>query len=208
MRSSWGARGFGVLVLVSALASQLPHGTVVAQPAAESQLAKDAMLEQWRQGTVEYTLGHYEAAVKHYEAAYRLYEEPALLYNLAQAYRKIGALEPSLTTYRSYLLRSPPDAPDRDLARERVHEIELMLAARKAAGLTSPTLAAPPPTPASLSLLSPTTSASPTDGASSHHWWAWALVGAFVAGGVATVLILDNRTQSPVAGTVGTATIP
>ena len=203
MRSSWRTGG-SALLLSLLLSTSVGAQTTPAPPASQN-----AMIEQWRLGTVEYTLGHYETAVQCYERAYRLHEEPALLYNLAQAYRKLGALEQSLTTYRSYLLRAPPDAPNRALAHQRAQELETLLAARKEAGLPAPEpLALTPSRPAAPAPGLVAAPAAASSSSSDHHWWVWALVGALVAGGVTTVLVLDNRAQSPIGGTVGTATIP
>lgn len=46
--------------------------------------------EHYRRGTNAFNLGHYLEAVKEYEAAYQLKEDPALLFNIAQAYRLAG----------------------------------------------------------------------------------------------------------------------
>jgi tetratricopeptide (TPR) repeat protein len=199
--------------------------------AARAQEHKEEMLEQWRQGTVEYTLGHYDLAVAHYEQGYRLFEEPALLYNLAQAYRKTGAPEQALTAYHSYLLRSPPTAPNRELARKRIAELEAAVAARKAAagaaaagagpagtGLEAPravattTLAEPPSAveapPAAVDLRAAAPEEAPAVGAPHRRWWLWGLAAVIVAGGVTAILVATNRTPDTVQGSAGSATIP
>jgi tetratricopeptide (TPR) repeat protein len=206
--------------------------TVLDGPA-RAQEHKDEMLEQWRQGSVEYTLGHYDAAVAHYEQGYRLFEEPALLYNLAQAYRKTGAIEQAVMAYHSYLLRSPPNAPNRELARKRIAELEVAVAARKAAagaaaagagpaatGLGAPravpttTLAvAEPPSAveaplAAVDLRAPAPEEAPVAGAAHRRWWLWGLAAVVVAGGVTAILLATNRTPDTVQGSAGSATIP
>jgi tetratricopeptide (TPR) repeat protein len=200
--------------------------------AQEHEEQKDEMLEQWRQGTVEYTLGHYDLAVAHYEQGYRLFEEPALLYNLAQAYRKTGALEQALTAYHSYLLRSPPNAPNRELARKRIAELEAAVAAREAAagaaaagagpaatGLGAPravatatlAVAAPPSgvvAPAAVDLRAAAPEEAPAAGGTRRRWWLWGLGAIVVAGGVTAILLATNHTPDTVQGSAGSATIP
>jgi tetratricopeptide (TPR) repeat protein len=75
--------------------------------------------------------GRYDEAIALYERAYALVPHPELLYNLAQAHRLKGDLDPALAHYRRYLAIDPKGRVSAD-ARRRVTEIEKAIADRKA----------------------------------------------------------------------------
>jgi tetratricopeptide (TPR) repeat protein len=56
-----------------------------------------------KRGTVALNTGHYEEAVKAFEEAYALNQDPALLFNLAQAYRLAGQPGKALDACSSFL---------------------------------------------------------------------------------------------------------
>lgn len=82
-----------------------------------------AARDHYRKGTRAYDLGHYDEAVKEYEAAYRAKDDPALLFNIAQAYRLSGDLPNAIRTYRSFL-RRVPEAPNRAEVDKRIIELQ------------------------------------------------------------------------------------
>jgi hypothetical protein len=165
---------------------------------------KDAGVAEWKQGSVEYALGHFPAAAAHYEEAYRRLQDPALLFNLGQARRLAGQREGALAAYRSYLRAAGPSAPDRDLAQKRIAELESALGAPGAVPL------APPPSDAASSLLdAPGTGAAraPAD-EKQARWWLWGAAGALVVGaGVAAMLVLANRSPDVIGGRDGAVVI-
>lgn len=106
--------------------------------------------EHFRKGSKAFDLGHYREAVKEYEAAYQLKEDPALLFNIAQAYRLDGDNENALRIYKSFLNRVP-DAPNRldverrmDEARAAIERNERLKPQPAEPAPPSPTIAPPP----------------------------------------------------------------
>jgi len=80
--------------------------------------------EHYRRGTNAFNLGHYLEAVKEYEAAYQSKEDPALLFNIAQAYRLAGDYDNAIKFYRSFL-RRVPKAKNRHEVDARIQEMTL-----------------------------------------------------------------------------------
>ncbi|MFT3696257.1 MAG: tetratricopeptide repeat protein [Kofleriaceae bacterium] len=60
-----------------------------------------------RQGIALYKLGKYEEAIVEFEDAYKAFQSDALLYNLAQAHRKLEHCDKALTYYHQYLAGEP-----------------------------------------------------------------------------------------------------
>jgi tetratricopeptide (TPR) repeat protein len=63
-----------------------------------------------RRGVALYNLGKYEDAIVEFEAAYQEFESDALLFNLAQAHRKLEHCERALTYYHQFLAGNPAPA--------------------------------------------------------------------------------------------------
>src|SRR5437868_3474385 len=70
-----------------------------------------------------YDDGRYEDAAREIETAYRLKPLPALQYNLAQCYERLGRLGEAIAAYRKYLDGSP-HAEDHDLIARRAANLE------------------------------------------------------------------------------------
>lgn len=82
--------------------------------------------DHFRKGSKAFDLGHYQEAVKEYEAAYSLREDPALLFNIAQAYRLDGDNQNAIRVYKSFLHRMP-DAPNRAEVERRIAELHRII---------------------------------------------------------------------------------
>jgi PEGA domain len=117
-------------------------------------------------GAQAYAATHYEDAVHSFEAAYKKAPRPAILFSLAQAYRRLHvvdqkpeSLQAALANFRRYL-QEVQEGGRRADATEAVGELEV-LAARL------PTIAAPPSTEAPVQSLPRTrlTVSTPTPGA-------------------------------------------
>ena len=122
--------------------------------------AEEAKLEQARQhvakAKVHYGLGEYEQAAEEYIIVYRIKPVPAILYNVAQAYRQASKYDKARQFYKSYL-RESPNAKNRAEVENQIKELDELLAKEKRArerppvGLTqAPQL--PPPQGAPLPL--------------------------------------------------------
>src|SRR5256885_14312751 len=93
-----GTRRYVVLMLLLVAAG--------AARANETRGAKD----HYEKGTALYDLGQYREAAKEYEEAFKLKPVPALLFNIAQAYRLAGDETAALRAYRGDLRREPQAA--------------------------------------------------------------------------------------------------
>ncbi len=114
---------FGSLLIVVAL---LCGGTVRAQEGA----SKDASLDEARvhvaKAKVHYDLGEYEQAAEEYILVYRFKALPAVLFNIAQAYRQAGKYEKAKQFYKSYL-RESPDAKNKAMIEQAVRDMDELL---------------------------------------------------------------------------------
>lgn len=182
-------------------------GLCALQPAARADSARETARSEWERGTIEYTLGHFEAAAQLYEDAYRLLQDPALLFDVGQARRRAGAAEAALTAYKSFLKRSRPDATVRDVAERRIQELEASLAARTApAGRLPVNL-----TPSRLEASTSPVLLSPPPAEEEHRrspWWLWGAAGAvLVSAGIAAIVVLASPRQEVIPGKDGTVVI-
>ncbi len=121
--------------------------TLVAPVARAEDVA--AAREHYKKGTTYYDLGKYADAAKEFEAAYEAKNDPAILFNLAQAYRLSGQTDQALHFYRTYL-RYVPKPPNRAEIEEQIKALEAKQAQKQPATTPPPADATaplpPPPT--------------------------------------------------------------
>lgn len=79
---------------------------------------------------VAYTLGEFDRAIVSWKEAYRLKPLPAILFNLAQAYRMAGDYKESRFQYENYL-RELPNAPNRLEVERRIEQLAPLIAAER-----------------------------------------------------------------------------
>jgi tetratricopeptide (TPR) repeat protein len=91
--------------------------------------------EHFEKGKAYMDLGKYGEAAAEYEAAYAAKPDPALLLNLAQAYRQAGNADKALRFYRKYL-EKVPKTPYRDDIEEKIAALEKQ--AKNGEGTTAP----------------------------------------------------------------------
>ncbi len=144
----------------------------------------------YREATSRYDVGEYGKALELFKSAYLAYQDPALLVNMAQCQRQLGAKEEAVRTYKSYL-RNVSDAPNRDevgriiaslesdLQREREAKAK-SAAERAAAEKAAAQMQAQKAAEAASSAPSSTVERKPAY----RKWWVWTLVGGAVAAGV------------------------
>src|SRR5207253_10403699 len=77
-----------------------------------------------------YDLGEFKEAADEYIIVYRLRPIPALLFNIAQAYRQGGLYDKARQFYRSYL-RESPEAKNRATIEQSIREMDELLAREK-----------------------------------------------------------------------------
>jgi tetratricopeptide (TPR) repeat protein len=141
--------------------------------------------EHVAQGHRLYLLGRYQDAIAEYRRAYELRADPQFLFQIAEAYRQLGATEQALFYYERYLAGAAA-GPDRAVAEQRVAEIESLRAAP------------PPPSPAAGLVAAP----GAAQGTTGKHpapvwrrWWLWTAIGVALAAG-ATAAALAGRSEA------------
>jgi len=100
-----------------------PSPALAQEPSAETQAEAKAHLQQ---GAKAYSKRRYKDAVDHFLNANRLVPSPALSFNIAKAYEKLGDWASTLNFYRDYLRRAP-SAPDREEIEKLIAKYEGML---------------------------------------------------------------------------------
>jgi tetratricopeptide (TPR) repeat protein len=124
-----------------------------------------------------YRLGRYEEAVDAFRRAYEVKADARLLYDIAECYREMGAVDQALFYYDRYLA-GWPDAFDRKEVEEKVAELE-----SKRSGAPSPrTTVARRRHPVMIVEPAPAKPRPPTR--PWQRWWFWTIIGAGVAGGI------------------------
>jgi hypothetical protein len=113
-------------------ASLLLGGTARAQEGASKEAALEDARAHVGKAKVHYDLGEYEEAAEEYILVYRIKALPALLFNIAQAYRQAGKYEKARQFYKSFL-RESPDQKSKPVIQKAIKEIDELLAKDKRA---------------------------------------------------------------------------
>jgi tetratricopeptide (TPR) repeat protein len=131
MRSSRLARFIRTLVLLSSLSLAFPAR---AEDPSGANLVESARTH-YAAGVAAYSAGRFREAVDEFLAADRLAARPALSYNIARAYDRLGDTAKALQHYREYHWReaAPANAAE---TRNRVRELEAALAQKGVQQLT------------------------------------------------------------------------
>lgn len=131
------------LLLLTLLAAVAPEAR--AQDATAEARAK----ELYENGAALYEEGRYEEAILAWEEAYRLSSRPVLLFNIANAYERLGRYDEAIDALSRY--RAFAKAEERESLDRRMQNLERRRdearAAAAAAAVTTPT-PTPTPTPA------------------------------------------------------------
>lgn len=168
---------------------------------------EDVARRHHERGTMFYNLGQFEDAIAEYRKGYEQKADAVFLYNIAQAYRQIGAADKALFFYKRYLSTSP-DARNRGQVEERIVELEASIAAG-AKSAAPPEPIGPPESGRS----SPSPLVTPPVTLAEHHdparplwkqWWAWAGAGAVVVAGVITAVAVASGGRSGPRTELGT----
>src|SRR5438067_1140979 len=92
---------------------------LLAAPADDNARAR----QLYEQGQTEFELGHYKDAIVKWEEAYRLKPVPQALYNMGQAYYKMGQLAEAAHAYKTMIAKLK-SGKNVDLARQRLIQVE------------------------------------------------------------------------------------
>ena len=144
-----------VLVVLASPGRAAAQGHPPAAPAGPSQADMARARTLYQQGSREYLGGHYDRAIELFLGAYDLSHAPAILFNVAQAFRLKGSCNQALLYYRRSLAEEP-DAANRAEVEQRVAEMKRCVeaggalpdTAQAAPSSSDPDPAPPPDAPA------------------------------------------------------------
>jgi tetratricopeptide (TPR) repeat protein len=103
--------------------------------------------EHLKAGQLHYQLGEFDAAAAEFKEAFRIKQEPAILFNVAQAYRHANKYGDAYFYYRQYL-NLKPDASNRADVEKLAAEMKSKMDAAPATAATTPAASAPAATAA------------------------------------------------------------
>jgi len=103
----------------------------------------NAAREHFKRGSKLYDLQRFEEAAEAYEKAYEAKDDPALLFNIAQAYRFAQKYEKAIGAYRAFLRRQP-GASNRADVLARIDEMQKLLEAQRRSSQQPPGGTLPP----------------------------------------------------------------
>jgi tetratricopeptide (TPR) repeat protein len=134
-----------VAFVVALLGAFAPSSAFAESPEAEVERLANEALDAYKGAD-------YKRAVELLEHAYDIRQVPALLYNLAKAYDKLGDIEHAYDTYRQYVDSAAADPKLKARAEARLTALaeakRKKAAGARAAELPPPTAPPPPPQPA------------------------------------------------------------
>jgi tetratricopeptide (TPR) repeat protein len=171
---------------------------------------KNASLAQfaYQAGELAYKRGEFNVACERFEQAYELSQFPTILFDVAQAYRRLYEtehhpphLEKAVTAYRNFLRDAPQDAPQRPLAQNFLGLLEL----QEKTARSTPTEPKPvvEPTPVVTATAPRVPATTPERRVPVYRkWWLWTLVGVSSAALVVGLGVgLGVRNSDPTIGT-------
>jgi len=132
---------------------RIPFALVALAPLVASAEPRQDADAHARRGVALYNLGKFEDAIAEFERAYELFQSDALLFNLAQAHRKLDHCDRALHYYNEFLAGKPAPA-----IAAQVEELlpKLEAACRtKYEPPTAPATAAPAPEPVRTAAVTP-----------------------------------------------------
>jgi tetratricopeptide (TPR) repeat protein len=155
--------------------------------------------------------GDGQRAVGEFRRAYELRADARFLFDIAEAYERVGLDDQARFFYDRYL-HAAPDALDREEVEERLAAID-----KRTASGTKPPNRVPPAAPAAPSAPTPALSFGhdvvvvpvaepPPPRPLWKRWWVWASVGALVAGAAGGVYALERGQTAAPATALGDKT--
>jgi tetratricopeptide (TPR) repeat protein len=137
-----------------------------------------------------FRLGRYEEAVAAFRRAYEVKADARLLYDIAECYREVGAVDQALFYYDRYLA-AWPEAFDRD-------QVEKTVAALSAGRSPAPAAARKRPLMISDDAAKPRPAPRPW-----QRWWFWTAIGVALAAGATAVALSSGPDSGPPASDLG-----
>lgn len=121
------ALGIAATCALSAPVAISAPGAAGTQATSSSATLKARAEVFFKKGLKAYSNGRYKDAIDAFLQAHHIYPSPALSFNAARAYEKLGDSAGALRFYRAYL-RQAPKAADRASVQKRVGQLEAILA--------------------------------------------------------------------------------
>jgi tetratricopeptide (TPR) repeat protein len=147
-----------------------------------------------------YVTGRYQQALELYGKLYAETLHPTYLRNIGRCYQSLRDPDRAISTFRDYLRKAPAvSAPERAEIEGYIAEMETLKRqqaeqARPARAAEPPRLAARPEPPLPM-VTAGAPAPAPEPGPS--RWWLWTGLGALVAAGVVTAVLVTRRTDAP-----------
>jgi tetratricopeptide (TPR) repeat protein len=143
-----------------------------------------------------FVTGRYQQALELFGKLYAETLHPTYLRNVGRCYQNLREPERAISTFRDYL-RKVPALPAKERAEVEGFIAEMEVLQRQQAAEAHP--AAPPrlaarPEPAPPPMI---TAAPPPPEPSHSRWWLWTGLGAIVAAGVVTTLLVTRKSDAP-----------
>ena len=193
--SNWKTSWFPALLLLLALT-----GAAAAQEAQETQnpdtdlcLQDGECSSHFRQGRRLSKAGQLDAAVEEYRIAYQRRAAPWLLFNIGRTLHKLGRMAEAVSYYQRFL------ATDQSNNAEWQSKARGFLAEAQAAAQAQSQSQQPTPAAA---VVATGPSPEPPKRPIYKRWWFWTVMGAVVAGGVITGVLLGTRPVTPASAEV------
>lgn len=97
---------------------------------ASAQASDDEAKRLYELGSERYDQRDFASSIQSFRRAYELSKRKELLYNIGVCYRELGDLEPSLDAFRQYLAFLGPSAPNAEVVRRQIADLERLVPAR------------------------------------------------------------------------------
>ncbi|MDP3500820.1 MAG: hypothetical protein Q8S33_10825 [Myxococcales bacterium] len=180
-----------------------------AQPKTKVETDEQKARVLFADGQKAYDVGEFERALTLYSEAYKLKTLPGFLFNIAQCHRQLGNFERASFFFGRFIDNSKPAAPNVELARELMTDMERRQAEKAAAEkkaadekaqaeadakLKRDAPIAPPLTPVEVMSLPPPLPAVEPEPVTKQPWF-WVVIGGAVvaaAGGITAGVLLSQ----------------
>ena len=212
-------RGVGSVVRLLVLSCAISSGASIAAGPVLGAAGREADRKIEMEAREDFAAGRYPEAMELFAKLYAQTLHPVYLRNIGRCHQKMREPDKAIDAFRDYLAKSKKIAAgERDEILGYIAEMEKLRDEQAAKAPPAPpatgymATAAPAPAsptveinvapatqapPPSASLVAP--APAPTAGEAPFYtrWWFWTAVGAVVAGGVATAVVLSTGTNRP-----------
>ena len=162
-----------------------------AETAADKGPAETSARTHHEQGRLQFSVGKFDAAIAEFRKAYELKADPSFLYDIAEAYRVLGAPGRAVFFYRKYLSThpSPPNQPE---VESQIALLAPQIPGPAAPAPAPPALIARPGLPEVDLRTDARTDVAPK-AVPARRFWLWTAVGALAAVGATVAILAASR---------------